>query len=135
MQAISELLTINFTESKPLTNREKKWIVQNEIFDLIQQEEIRVLNWHRYCAFLKKYKLDFRKNGQERCIKLWKQTARLPKDKDVRPIKKLDKRTFGFFTAHLDLEALFYIKSVIQDKLNRSESPTLYILSLSSSVK
>jgi hypothetical protein len=113
-------------ETKPLSEREKRWIVQREIFADIEKEDLRITNRPRYITFLKRYKL--RHNPES--IKLWKKN----KDKDCKKINQMNKKSFGFFTSHLKLDDLFFIKSVINDKLVRGESPTMYVLSLSKNI-
>ncbi len=125
---------MNFTielpqiQTKPLNKNERRWEVQREIFTLLEQEDLKPLNWKRYVSFLKKYKLDHYKLGFDECKKRWRQCSRNKADADVREIKKISKMTFGFFTSHLDEAALWFTLSVCRDKLNRNESPTCYIL-------
>lgn len=125
MELNFDVSTLIFQESKPLTDFQKKVIIQNEVFALIEQEDVRILNRQRFIQWLKSHKMRY----NETSLRDWKKD----KSKETKPIKKLDKKTYGFMTSHLKTEHDFsYLKSVIQDKLNRSESPTLYILSLNS---
>lgn len=112
-------------QTKPLNKNEKRWTLQREIFFILQQEDMRRFNLPRYKQFLQLNKL----RHSPQSIKLWEKS----KDKTVKKVKPLTSKAFGIFTAHLDEEALWYVKSVVQDKLNRGESPTCYIYSLNKS--
>lgn len=127
MENISSYLILPLAIEKPLSEREKKWILQREIFSLIEQEDIKKLNWKRYIAFLKRYRVSEREIGRDMAVKMWKKC----RDKEYKQIRKLSSKSFGFFTNHVRSEDLFALKSKAQDMLNRSESPTCYIYSLS----
>jgi hypothetical protein len=131
MKSIGSLLVLPHLEVKELSTREKKWSIQREIFDLIETpDQLRMFNWSRYIAFLKKYKYNQQAMGQAACIKKWKQCNKIKADADVRKILPMTKGTFGFFTAHLDEDALWYLLSVCRDRVQRGECVTTYILSL-----
>lgn len=136
VQSISDLITLPTPESKPLTEQQKRWMVQNEIMGLVEDEQgLKLHNWKRYVQFLKKYKYSQSAMGQEKCRTLWKKTAYVKSDKDVRPLKKMTVSTFGFFTSHLDVEGLEFVLSVCKDRVHRTECVTTYILSLSKGVE
>jgi len=127
MESISHYLSLPIEKTGTLTERDKRWALQREIYPLIEQEDMRKLNWKRYVSYLKKYKISERKLGRESTIKLWKKC----KDKEVSNVRPIPKSSFGFFTSHMCSDDLFALKSRIQDKVNRGESPTCYVYSLS----
>lgn len=132
MESISNLISIPIFIEKPLSEQERRWILQREIFVIIEQENIRLLNWKRYITYLKKYKIRERKLGRDHNIKVWQQMSRSKlKDKEVSKIQPLTKKSFGVFTSHVNSDDMFAIKSNVIDRHNRGESPTCYIYSLS----
>lgn len=117
--------------SKPLSDRERKWIIQREIFALVETEEgLRKFNHEQYVKFITKYKLPRSVWKTEEGVKKWNKCNRIKEDADIRRIHPMDKRTFGYFTQHLDEEGLQYILSVCKDKQRRGECVTNYIKSL-----
>lgn len=109
-------------EVKPLSNQERKWILQRSIFSMVNSEDTRYLNLGRYKAFLNANKLRHNETNKS----LWLKT----KDKEFKKIPKMNVKTFGFFTCKLSEQGLFEVESICRDKVNRKESPTLYIMSL-----
>lgn len=131
MNHIADLISIPTQETKHLSDQEKKWSLQREIFSLVEtKDDLRPFNWKRYIAFLKKYHLAQHIIGQKECIRRWRASSRNKADADVKPIQVMDKRTFGIFTRHLDEEALWFLLSVAKDRKVRNECVTTYILSL-----
>ena len=125
MQQIADLIFIPQQQVKELSEFEKRRIVQNEVWDLISKEDVRILNRSRFVTWLKAHKWRY----NETSLKEWKKDP----SKATKPIRSLDKKTYGFMTSHLKtVDDFFFLKSVITDKLNRNDSPTLYILSLNS---
>lgn len=130
MESIEQYLTFDKTDLKPLNERDKRWIIQNDIFEILKKDdELKRENYRRYIRFLKKYRLSQNKLGADECVKRWRRSRKFAHDKDVREIKPISKSTLGFFTSHLNLEDLFYTRSVCSDKIQRHESPTIYIYS------
>ncbi len=128
MENISSYIPTFAVEQKPLTGREKRWVLQNEIFVLIKDDAaLKKENWNRFVTWRKTISHNPRTTVQKDLERQWKREAK-GSLKYIRPIS--NKRSLGFFTSHLDEEALWFVKSVVQDKLNRGESPTCYIYSL-----
>lgn len=123
---ISELLTGNFAdfpkEVKPLSTREKRWILQRCIFNILKQEDMRLANRKRYNEFLKANK--YRHNSQS--MEKWLAC----KDKQFKKMKPIPEKTFGIFSSKLNETQLFRVQSECQDLLNRKESPNIFIWGL-----
>lgn len=114
-------------QTKPLNRNQKRWTIQREIYFILSQEDIRATNLPRYKLFLKKQKL----RHSPQYIKLWEKS----KEKDVKKLRMLSSKQFGFFTHHLDEDALWYVLSIVKDRSSRNESVLTYILSLSKGVE
>ncbi len=109
---------------------EQRWSVQNEIFDLLLDDDgTKRENWRRFCRWVKQYRIQYRKEDKKIENK-WKKESR-GELKYIRPVKY--KSTLAYFTAHLDIEALYYVLSVMKDKKHRGESTVLYLYTLSKS--
>lgn len=128
---ISNFINIPIFDEKELSQFQKKVIVQNEVWDLIAQEDVRILNRSRYITYLTRFKM----HHSDTSLASWIKESNKKKidNKEWKKIAALDKRSYGVLTCHLKTYQDFeYIRSVVQDKINRKESPTLYILSLNS---
>lgn len=130
MLSIAEISFDIAPVEKPLSETEKRWIIQREIFPYLEQEDMRLLNWKRYVNYLKKYKINEYKLGRKETIKMWNKCT----DKDVKRIRPINKKSFGYFTSHVSSDDMFAVKSRVIDCVNRGESPTCYIYSLSKGV-
>lgn len=106
-------------ELKPLTSVEKRWIIQRLIMDILNREDIRILNRHRYNEYLKKNKLRHNPLSMEKWLKC--------KDKEFKKMEKIPEKTMGIFTSKFKEYQLHVILSECQDLLNRKQSPNLYI--------
>lgn len=126
MEAIANFISIPEAIEKPLSEQAKRIIIQREIFSLLLQENIKILNWKRYVSYLKRYKISEREVGRDMAVKRWKNCG----EKEYRPIRELTQKSFGIFTSHVNSDDMFAVRSRVQDALNRGESPTCYIYSL-----
>lgn len=127
MESIASFIQVPTFVEKPLSEQSKRLILQREIFPYIEAEDMRMLNWRRYVSYLKKYKISEGSLGRKETIRLWKKC----KDKEVSIVRPISKRSFGFFTSHVNSDDMFAVKSNVLDRHNRGESPTCYIYSLS----
>lgn len=114
------------TVSKPvLSDFKKKQVLQNELFVLLGQEDMRKTNLPRYKIFLKKHRLHHSKES----VTLWEKC----KEKDCKKIPAINsKQSLGFFTCYVKYDDMYALISKVKDMLNREESPTCYVYSLNS---
>ncbi len=121
--SISDLLGRSFADFpkdvKPLNKREKKWILQRCVFDILKREDMRVVNKKRYREFLKEKK--WRHNPQS--MGAWLKS----KDKKFKKMEAIPVDTFGVFTSKLSEDQFYRLQSECQDLLNRGESPNVYM--------
>lgn len=127
MEQIASFISLPEAIEKPLSEQQKRIIIQREIFSLLLQEDIKRLNWKRYVAFLKRYKISEHERGRDMAMRMWRKCG----EKEYKPVMVLSPRSFGFFTSHVNSDDMFALKSKVQDALNRGESPTCYVYSLS----
>lgn len=103
-------------KSKKLTERAE---ILKEIEDLCYSKEqidiVKKANWKNYIQYLKDNKY---RNSNEKII-LFKKTKKYTK-----------KIKIWFFLSHIPTKDLYFILSVVKDKVNRRENTILYILSL-----
>lgn len=83
------------------------------------QEQIRrrTENWKRYCRFC-------REQGQSNCVstqKKFKQSRLF--------LKEVKDKNLAYLLSHIPTKDLYYIKSIMQDKINRSEFASMWLFS------
>lgn len=105
-----------------VTKNDERWYIQRQIENLLNAEDIRILNRHRYNEFLKVNEL----RHNEKSMSLWLKS----KDAKYKKMSKIPKKTFGIFTARLSNEQLYRVLSECRDLSNRKGSPNLYAWSL-----
>lgn len=105
-----------------LRDQEKKWIIQRQIENILNAEDMRVVNRHRYNEFLKENKWRHNEQSMTKWLKC--------KDVRFKKMKKIPKMMFGRFTNKMSEFQLSVVLSECQDLHNRKGSPNLYAWSL-----
>lgn len=108
---------------KPITDTSKseRTFILKELYTLYTSPGERIQrkkeNWKRYVKFLKTIKQGDSKDNQD----IFKKGKTF--------IKEIPENRFWFFVSHIKTADLYFIKSTMQDKVNRGESASAWLFS------
>lgn len=109
MKTLQELLKEKELEFQGKKFRSQRAELLGELYEGYKKDN-KIQNWKNYISWLKKNHIKHSRDS----------ISKFKKEKEY--FKQMPIKTFAFFISHIPSNDLFYLVSIMKDKLNRKES-------------